>query len=451
MKEDNLTQGPILQKLLRFSLPMIGGNLLQQVYNLVDTLVVGRCIGADALAAVGSAYTLMVFLTSIVIGLCMGSGAYFSADYGAGDREALGEDIFLSFRFILAVSVALCLSLYPGMEAILTVLQTPPELMDMTRDYVAVIFGGMVFVFLYNFFAFLLRAMGNSLAPLGFLGVSTVLNIGLDLWFVAGLDMGVAGAAWATVIAQAAAGAGIWLYARKTLPLLRRGRTRRTPGRLGAIIFNDIATGIQQSVMNFGILMIQGLVNSFGAGVMAAFAAAVKIDTIAYMPAQEFGNAYSLFVSQNHGAGKPERIREGSRISFAVSALFCAGVSALIWLLAEPLMLLFIKPEQGEIVAEGVRYLRIEGAAYVGIGVLFLWYGYFRGIGKPHISLILTVISLGTRVALAYALAPRTPLGVTAIWWAIPIGWVLADGAGLAFCRSTEKEHSGKSPRKEAL
>lgn len=442
MKEVNLTEGAIFQKLIRFSMPMIAGNLLQQIYNLVDTLIVGKCIGADALASVGSAYTLMVFITSVIIGLCMGSGAFFSLDYGKGDAKQLRMDVYLSFWFILAVSGAIYFVIYPGMALILNLLQTPPELMAMTREYVSVVFVGIMFVYLYNFFAYLLRAMGNSMVPLAFLALSSVVNIVLDIWFVAGQNMGVRGAAWATVIAQAVAGIGMAAYAVGRLPVLRRGKTReaRSLHRLREIIVNDVATCVQQSVMNFGILMIQGLVNSFGASVMASFAAAVKIDTIAYMPAQEFGNAYSLFVSQNYGAKKPERIRKGTRISFLASAAFCLIISVFICIFAESLMSLFVDAGEIGIIAEGARYLRIEGAMYVGIGMLFLWYGYFRGIRKPQISLMLTVISLGTRVALAYALAPHTPLGVVAIWCAIPIGWLLADGAGLLFYRQSAKK-----------
>lgn len=442
MKEVNLTEGSIFQKLIRFSMPMIAGNLLQQIYNLVDTLIVGKCIGADALASVGSAYTLMVFITSVIIGLCMGSGAFFSLDYGKGDAKQLRMDVYLSFWFILAVSGAIYFVIYPGMALILNLLQTPPELMAMTREYVSVVFVGIMFVYLYNFFAYLLRAMGNSMVPLAFLALSSVVNIVLDIWFVAGQNMGVRGAAWATVIAQAVAGIGMAAYAVGRLPVLRRGKTReaRSLHRLREIIVNDVATCVQQSVMNFGILMIQGLVNSFGASVMASFAAAVKIDTIAYMPAQEFGNAYSLFVSQNYGAKKPERIRKGTRISFLASAAFCLIISVFICIFAESLMSLFVDAGEIGIIAEGARYLRIEGAMYVGIGMLFLWYGYFRGIRKPQISLMLTVISLGTRVALAYALAPHTPIGVVAIWCAIPIGWLLADGAGLLFYRQSAKK-----------
>lgn len=452
MKEINLTEGSIFQKLIRFSLPMIAGNLLQQIYNLVDTLIVGKYLGANALAAVGSSYTLMVFITSIVIGLCMGSGAFFSADYGAEDETRLKEDIRLSFWFIFAVTIVIYLVIYPGMQVIQNMLQTPKNLMHLTKDYISVVFIGILFVFFYNFFSYLLRAIGNSVMPLIFLAVSSGLNIVLDIWFVVGLTFGVSGAAWATVIAQAVSGIGIMAYSIAKVPWLRWDRRERSTspnglagGRVGRlnwrrlkeIIANDVATGIQQSVMDFGILMIQGLVNSFGESVMASFAAAVKIDTIAYMPAQEFGNAYSLFVSQNYGAKKQERIRTGTRISFVASILFCAVLSVVIFLFAGDFMRLFIDAGETQIIAGGVRYLRIEGAMYVGIGILFLWYGYFRGVNQPHISLILTIISLGTRVAVAYAFAPNPAFGVDAIWCAIPIGWFLADAAGCLFYRKT--------------
>ena len=442
MKEVNLTEGPIFQNIIKFSLPMIAGNLLQQVYNLADTLIVGRFIGPDALASVGSSYTLMIFITSVIIGLCMGSGAFFSADYGAGDHKRMKEDIWLSFWFILSVSMGIYMIIYPGMDIIQKIMRVPPELREITEEYITVVFSGIIFVFLYNFFAYILRAMGNSVVPLVFLAASSAVNIALDIWFIIGFDMGVGGAALATVTAQALAGAGIALYSLAKIPLLRTGIEKKNNirRRLKEIIISDVATGVQQSVMNFGILMIQGLVNSFGAGVMASFAAAVKIDTIAYMPAQEFGNAYSLFVSQNHGAGNNEKIRLGTRISLRVSIIFCMTVSVLIFIFAGELMKIFVAADEVEIIAEGARYLRIEGAMYAGIGLLFLWYGYFRGINKPHISLVLTIISLGTRVTLSYALAPNTCLGVSAIWWSIPVGWALADVTGWLLYRRKGKD-----------
>ncbi|MDE5622983.1 MAG: MATE family efflux transporter, partial [Alistipes sp.] len=192
---------------------------------------------------------------------------------------------------------------------------------------------------------------------------------------------------------------------------------------------------VQQSVMNLGILMVQGLVNAFGPAVMAAFAVAVKIDSFAYMPVQEFGNAFSTFVAQNFGAGRFDRVRYGLRRAMILATAFSAVVSVAVFVCAGPLMRLFVRPEESEIVRIGVGYLRIEGAFYVGIGVLFLWYGYYRAVRMPGMSVVLTVVSLGTRVVLAYRLAAVPSIGVAGIWWAIPIGWLLADLAGWWYYR----------------
>ncbi len=430
-----LTEGPILKKLMMFALPMMAGNFLQQIYNIADTLIVGRYVGAQALAAVGSAYTLMTFLTSVIIGLCMGSGALFSKWYGAQKPEELKQDIRLSFFFIGAVTLVLYLIVFAGTDIILQMLSVPEDVYGPMRTYVKIVFVGIGFTFLYNFFAYLLRSLGNSVVPLLFLAVSSVLNVILDLWFVISLGMQIPGAAAATVLSQGAAGIGILLYTGWKYPQLIRPQRKICRKRLGTIIKNDVFTGVQQSVMNLGILMIQGLVNSFGTTVMAAFAAAVKIDTLAYMPAQEFGNAYSLFVSQNFGAGQKERIQKGTEIAVGVSVIFCAIVSAVVWIWSEPFMRLFVEAEETQIIAEGVRYLRIEGVFYFGIGCLFLLYGFYRGIQRAGISLVLTIISLGTRVLLSYLLAPRTSSGVAVIWWSIPIGWILADIAGIVYYR----------------
>lgn len=392
----DLTMGNVTSTMLLFAVPMILGNVLQQCYNLADTWIVGKFVGSGALAAVGSAYTLMTFLTSIITGMCMGGGALFSICYGRRDIRKMKEYMVSCFALIL------------GITALLTAVS----------------------------FAFLLRSVGNSVTPLVFLGVSTVLNIGLDYVFVAVFEWNVEGAAIATVLAQIISGIGIAVYsfARETMLRLKREELRVNGGMLGEIFSYSGATGVQQSVMNFGILMVQGLVNSFGTAVMAAFAAGVKIDTLAYMPAQEFGNAYSIFISQNYGAGKKDRITKGSKSAVVVVLLFCLAASAVVFLLARQLMGIFISPEETEIINIGAGYLQIEGACYCGIGILFLLYGYFRAVEKPKISLLLTVISLGTRVALAYACAPA--FGVGAIWWAIPIGWALADVTGAVLIRA---------------
>lgn len=433
--EKNLTEGKILKTMLIFALPMILGNLLQQVYNIADTMVVGRFLGAEALAAVGSAYTLMTFLTSVIIGLCMGSGAVFSIAYGAGNQQELKKSIWVSFVFVGIVTIVMNAAVFIWTRPILKLLQIPEEVYPLMYQYIRIIFSGILFVFLYNFFACLLRAVGNSVVPLCFLAVSSVLNIILDLWFVAGLGKGVEGAAAATVIAQMAAGIGIAVYTLWRVPVLRieKQYMRMEKSILNRVMQYSVLTCAQQSVMNFGILMIQGLVNSFGTVIMAAFAVAVKIDTLAYMPAQEFGNAFSLFVSQNYGARKYERIRKASGMAVKVSVSFCLVISVIVWIFAAPLVEIFLTDPQPAIVNAGVNYLHIEGVFYWGIGCLFLLYGLYRGVEKPVMSLVLTVISLGTRVALAYLLAPMPQFGVNAIWWAIPVGWILADVTGFVY------------------
>ena len=339
----DLTQGSIPRGLLAFALPLILGNLLQQLYNLADTWVVGRFLGEGALAAVGSSYTLMTFLTSILLGLCMGSSVYFAIQFGRRDPEKLRNGIFQSFLLIGALTLLLCLIVYLAMGGILVLLRIPADVADLTRVYLTWVFGGIPATFLYNYFANLLRAVGNSATPLFFLGIAVVLNIGLDLLFVLPLGLGVMGAALATVIAQYIAGLGLALYTWQAFPDLRVGRAdcRWERGALKNLLNLSLFTCLQQSVMNFGILMIQGLVNSFGTAVMAAFAVAVKIDTMAYMPVQDFGNAFSTFVAQNYGAGRRARIRGGIRWAVFWVVVFCLVMGGLVFLLAPWLMAVF--------------------------------------------------------------------------------------------------------------
>ena len=269
-----------------------------------------------------------------------------------------------AFVLILLVTLVLTLTVYLFIDPVLRFLQIPQELYAAMRTYLLIIFAGLAATFLYNFFACLLRAAGNSVAPLWFLGAAALLNIGLDLLFVLGFGWGVAGAA-----------------------------------------------------------------------------AAVKIDAFAYLPVQDFGNAFSTFVAQNYGAGQTERLRQGLRQGLRqatlVSVCFSCAISALVVLLAQPLMRIFVQAGETEVLAAGVQYLRIEGAFYAGIGCLFLLYGFYRAVKCPVMSVVLTVISLGVRVALAYALAG--PVGPRGIWAAIPIGWFLADAVGYGYyfrCRA---------------
>ena len=429
----DLTRGSISRSLILFALPMMAGNLLQQFYNIADTLIVGRALGAGALAAVGSAYTLMTFLTSVFLGLSMGAGALFSICFGKQDKPSLRSAVAHALGLILGVTLLLNAAVYLFLDEILLFLQIPAELAADMRTYLLIIFAGLLATSVYNFFACLLRAGGNSVAPLWFLGISALLNIGLDLLFVLVFHWGIAGAAAATVFSQYVSGVGLLAYTflrcREFLPSRAELRFRREI--LRELLDLSMLTCAQQSAMNFGILLIQRLVDSFGPITMAAFAAAVKIDTFAYLPVQDFGNAFSTFVAQNFGAGRTERLRRGFRQALLLSAGFSAVLSALVCIFAHPLMHIFVQAGETEVLAAGVRYLRVEGAFYAGIGCLFLLYGFYRAVKRPGMSVVLTVISLGTRVALAYALAGT--LGEVGIWAAIPIGWALADLTGLGY------------------
>lgn len=438
----DLTKGSVLKSMLLFSIPMILGDLLQQCYNIVDTLIVGQFLRKNALASVGSSFTLMTFITSIILGLCMGSGALFSIRYGQKDEKGLQEDVCASFFFIALITFILTVISYIFLNQLSVFLHVPHEVWGDMKGYLIVIFIGIPAIFLYNYFASYLRAIGNSMTPLIFLAVSAILNIALDLFFVIVLKLGVEGAAIATVISQYLSGIGISIYS-----LIKNIQVRAITKlqyfhlkRVHKVISFSVLTCIQQSVMNLGILMVQGLVNSFGTVVMAAFAAAVKIDAFAYMPVQDFGNAFSTFIAQNYGAKEKMRIQSGLKSAVCLSMGFCIIISTIVCIFAKDLMTIFIDAKETEIIMEGVKYLKIEGAFYCGIGCLFLLYGLYRALGKPGMSVILTIFSLGTRVVLAYVLSAIPAIGVTGIWWSVPIGWALADLIGLIYYRRKKKE-----------
>ena len=431
--KQDLTVGNINKKLWTFAIPLMLGNVMQQFYNLVDTWVVGKYIGDNALAAVGSSYSLMTFLTSVILGLCLGSSAFFSITFGEKNIKRLKNGMFISFVMIGIFSLILTFASFYLCSRIMKILQVPYDIQGIMSEYLKWIFVGIFATFLYNYFSNLLRGIGNSVIPLVFLCVSVILNIGLDLYFVLVLKQGIRGAAIATVISQYISGIGLMIYVYIRYPELRLKYedTKFVKRTAYDIAILSGMTCLQQSVMNFGILMVQGIVNSFGTQIMAAFAVSVKIDTIAYMPVQDFGNAFSTFIAQNFGAGKYDRIKDGIKKALKSVVLFCIFISAIVFIFAKPLMMIFVNAESTEIINIGVQYLRIEGACYIGIGILFMLYGYYRAINKPSMSVVLTVISLGIRVVLAYVLS--RVIGVVGIWWSIPIGWFIADAVGICF------------------
>ena len=411
------------------------GNVLQQCYNITDTLIVGRFLGKEALAAVGSAYTLMIFLTSVLLGLSMGSGAFLSAAFGKNDEDELKTANFMSLCLIAAFTALLTVLVYVFTDSLLWILQTPEQVFTPLKSYLLIIFAGIPATFVYNYYASSLRATGNSTSPLIFLAISAVLNIVLDILFVAVFNFGIKGAAAATIIAQYVSAAGLVIFTVKKAPPLKLCKKcmKFKKEYFRPILSLSVLTSLQQSIMNFGILMVQGRVNSFGTEVMAAFAAAVKVDTLAYSPVQDFGNAFSTFVAQNYGAKKYERIRAGIKTGALSVLIFCLCISAIVFVFAGQLTSIFT--DDKAVIKIGAQYLKIEGTFYCLIGFLFLFYGYFRAIQKPFVSVVLTIASLGTRVLLAYTLSAIPALGVNGIWLSIPIGWALADILGIALLK----------------
>lgn len=441
----DLTKGPITKNLIKFTLPLILGNIFQQLYNIADTWVVGKFIGSQALGAVGASYTLMVFLTSIFIGLCMGSGGVFALYKGGNQPQKLTESIQISFVFIFLITIVINIVSFASLNYIVEIFNVPVELKEMTVDYLKIIFCGMTGVFLYNYFANLLRSVGNSVVPLIVLAFSAILNIVMDLSFVIKLGLGVKGAALATVFAQYISGIFIagFVYVKEPSLRLNLMKIHYSKEVFAKIKSMSLLTCVQQSVMNFGILLVQGLINSFGTVVMAAFTAAVKIDTIAYSPLQDFGNGFSTFIGQNYGANESKRIKAGIKSSFKMVAIFSLTISAIVCIFAKEMMSIFVDSSEQEIISTGVSYLRIEGAFYIGIGILFMLYGFYRAILVPQMSLVLTIISLGTRVVLAYLLSSFQSIGVIGIWVSVPIGWILADitGCGYYIYMKKRKKH----------
>ena len=318
------------------------------------------------------------------------------------------------------------------------------SVLDYSLIYTGITSLGFPFLILTTGGTNLVRADGSPKFSMTCTLTGAIINTILDPLFIFGCGWGIKGAAIATIIAQGVSALGIMGYTYAKCPELRLHRNDLHFDRhcLKEITSFSTLTCIQQSVMNLGILMVQGLVNSFGSMVMAAFAAAIKIDSFAYMPVQEFGNAFSTFIAQNFGAKKYERIRKGVKSALITTIVFSLFISVLVFLFAKPFMLIFVAPHETEILNVGIGYLRIEGVFYCGIGILFLLYGYYRAIRMPEMSVILTIASLGTRVALSYWLAAIPSIGVTGIWWSIPIGWFIADMIGIIYYKYRKKLRS---------
>ena len=441
----DLTHGTCWRTILQFSLPVILSYLLQQVYTISDAAIVGQTLTAQEVAGVNDTASLVFIFLQFAFGVSAGFCVITSCCVGcrdqAGVRRSMAAQLVLSAGLTVLLT-ALALVLLNPMLAWINVTPENPEVYRAAYTYCGIIFAGIGAQLFYNFICSFLRSMGDSVTPLLFLLGSTVLNVALDLLFILVLHWGVAGAAGATVTAQLISTVACFAYAFSKYPDLRLHKEdwRITGLDLKRHIVQGVPLGLQFSVLAIGIIVMQSVVVKFDMidGQMVShaaqngFGAANKLNSLIMTPVNGLGTAMTSFTAQNLGAGYTHRIRKGIRSAGLCSAAFCIVISVLVCAFAAPFMGIFIDPEETAILAAGVHYLHIEGACYLGIGILFLLYGYYRAVNQPQMSVVLTIASLGTRVALAYLLS-ATPLGVTGIWLSVPIGWALADAIGIGY------------------
>lgn len=420
----DMTQGNITNHLVRYSVPLILGNLFQLTYNAVDSIIAGRFIGKEALAAEGMASPVMNIVILGISGICMGAGVLMSEFYGAKKYEDLKREMSTAVLFGLWFSLAVVVLGVVFTPPLLRALHVPEELMGMTTVYLRIIFLGAPFTCFYNALASALKSVGDSKTPLKFLMFSSVLNGVLDLIFIGGLGFGIVCSATTTVIAEAVSALLSIFYVYRKIPLLqlRKGEFQIDRQLLGTTLQFGSITALQQSCQPIGKLLIQGAVNPLGVNMIAAFNAVNRVDDFAFTPEQSISHGITTFAAQNRGAGKPERIRQGFRKGLKLEFLYWVFICILITLLKKPIMGLFVAGEEAEqIVALGSRYLGTMAVFYLFPAFTNGIQGYFRGMGNMNITLICTFIQTSLRVIFAWILAPS--MGIYGVAFACAIGW----------------------------
>jgi putative MATE family efflux protein len=423
----DMTKGSETKHILVFAIPLFIGNIFQQLYNMVDAIVVGKFVGKDALAAVGTSFPAMFILVAMVMGLSMGASIIISQLYGAGDYEKVKRAVSTTYIFLLICAVVITFVGLLTSHGLLKLLQTPDEVINDSVIYLKIIFTGMVFMFIYNTLSAILRALGDSKTPLYFLIIASLLNIGLDILFVTVFNMGVEGVAWATVISQAVSATLCIIYVYAKVEFLRIHPKDMVFDKELFIksVKLGIPASIQQTVVSVSMMALQGLVNSYGVVTMAAYTAASKIDSIAMMPIMNLGLATSTFTAQNIGAGEVERVKRGYRRSLLIITICCIVTSAVILLFGSNLMSIFIDSKDYEVIAQGNEYITVVSFFYILMGLMFVTNGVLRGSGDMAVSMASTITSLGTRIIAAYILSAIPTIGYKGIWWSIPIGWAI--------------------------
>ena len=420
----DLTTGKIMPILVNFTVPLVLGNLFQLTYNAVDSIIVGHFVGKEALAAVGICNPISTLMILFLNGLCMGASILMGIQYGAKDYKTLRRQISTTMLSGVVFSFFLTLFCVVFAVPILHLLQVDASIMEMTRQYLRIIFLGLMFTFLYNFFSSTLRALGDSASPLYFLIISAVLNIFGDLFFVIVLKAGSNGCAISTVLSEALCCLFCIIYIQKKVPILRLGKKWLVfdSRLLKKTIAYGWASAMQQATVQMGKIAIQALVNTMGVSVAAAFAVVNRIDDFAITPEQNIAHAMTALMAQNKGAGKNDRMREGFRCGMILEIVYGAAVMVICQVFAGELMALFVKDE--EVIGHGVIYLHLIAVMYILPAVTNAIQGFFRGIGDLKVTLMSSFTNMAVRVIAAAPMILLWNFGIEALPYSYLAGWV---------------------------
>ncbi|OUP86043.1 MATE family efflux transporter [Lachnoclostridium sp. An169] len=422
----DMTEGRILPQLTGFTIPLILGNLFQLTYNAADSVIVGKFVGDDALAAVGTAGPVMNMIILFISGMCMGAGILMSTQYGAKKYDQLERQISTTMLGGIGFSLVITLLLLILAHPLLLLLQVPSDIIGPSAVYLRIVFAGLIFTFVYNFFSNTLRALGDSKIPLYFLIISAFLNVVLDLLFVVAFQWGVPGSALATVLSEALCCLFCLAYIRKRVPLLCLGRKWKVFDRsvLGRTVSYGITSALQQMCVQLGKICVQTVVNVQGVEFIAAFTAINRVDDFAMTPQQNIAHASTTFMAQNRGAGKMARMKRGYLCSILLEAAYTAVVLVIVFVFSRQIMEMFVGEDSEEVVTLGISYLQLIAFMYVMPAATNIIQGFFRGLGDLKVTLISTVLNMAVRFLAAWIMTHILGGGFDRLAWANFCGWV---------------------------
>ena len=422
----DMTKGRILPQLTAFAVPLILGNLFQILYNAADSIIVGQFVGADALAAVGTAGPIMNMAILFISGMCMGAGILMSTLFGAKDMEKLEKQISTTLTGGLVFSLLVTAVMMLLAKPVLLLINTPEAIVGTAATYLRIVFLGLLFTFIYNFLANTLRALGDSRTPLYFLVISAVFNIAGDVFFIVALDWGVGGCAVSTVLSEALCCLCCAVYIKLRVPILCLGKKWMVFERqlLWRTVSFGLTSALQQMCVQLGKILVQSIINAQGVAFIASFTAINRVDDFVLSPEHNIAHATTTFLAQNRGAGNLERVKKGCLWGLFLEVVFSLAASVLIYFAAEPLMRLFVEEESREVVTLGVSYLKVIAFMYIMPAVTNIVQGIFRGLGDLRVTLASTIANMGARVIAAHILLGVMGKGFSALAWSNFWGWV---------------------------